>query len=391
MTLNVNKPTINVREELAQVKKPTGVAGADILRAETPQQQFEMIGAGRRNIVINGAQNIFQRGSSSVTVGTTSEVFRTDRFRHEQGGVTSNNSTLVVSTDAPPGFLYSLLVTTGSSVGFSGAGFTSINYRGEGVDILGMKNGSDGGAVTLSFWVKSNKPGVYSMNFTTYNGSQERWHLKTYQIDKASSWEYKTITIPSDPSSNASSWFRLYWMLGGASSAYQGTPGQWANGNGNNRGVSDQVLLNTSGDTFQITGVQLEVGKVATPFEYRTEAEELALCQRYFQIPFSKNVSGRTDVNWQGNSLNLYSTTRAFVNFVYPVTMRTTPTLTVNNTSFDIAWDNQSRNITNISNIYADIQSVGIDFGNGGTSFVVGTSGHADVGNGCHGELSAEL
>ena len=325
MAVKFTKPEINIREKLSELDKPSGIAGEAMLRAETPQEQFNLIGAGRRNIVINGAQNVFQRGSSSVTINTLAEVFRADRFRYEQGGTTANNSAIVVSTDAPKGFLYSTQVTAGSSMSFISGGFTSLNYRGEGTDILGMKNGTSLGSVTLSFWVKCSRPGTYSLNFTTYNGSSERWYLSTYEIH-STEWEYKTITIPSDVSSNASQWFRLYWMLGGNSDSYTGTPGNWINGNGAYRGVSTQPLFNTSGATFKLTGVQLEVGRVATPFEHRSYGEELALCKRYFQ-KFGIGVPGYS--NSSGSAISFA--------FRFTPEMRAQPTVSINNTTFAFA------------------------------------------------------
>ena len=237
-----------------------------------------------RNLIINGAMQVAQRGTSAATINTTTEVFRADRFRFEQGGVMANNGTIEVAADAPTGFKYSTKVTAGSSVSFNANGWCSVNYRIEGQDIEQLANGTASPQpATLSFWVKSSVTGTYSINITKYDGSIERFHVKTYTINSANTWEYKTVTFDGDTSYSASSWMRLYWQLGGDSGAYNATANTWVNGSATVRGVSAQAnMIATSGATFHLTGVQLEVGDTATPFEHRSYGQELALCQRYY-------------------------------------------------------------------------------------------------------------
>ena len=238
-----------------------------------------------RNLIINGAMQVAQRGTSAATINTTTEVFRADRFRFEQGGVMANNGTIEVAADAPTGFKYSTKVTAGSSVSFNANGWCSVNYRIEGQDIEQLANGTASPQpATLSFWVKSSVTGTYSINITKYDGSIERFHVKTYTINSANTWEYKTVTFDGDTSYSASSWMRLYWQLGGDSGAYNATANTWVNGSATVRGVSAQAnMIATSGATFHLTGVQLEVGDTATPFEHRSYGQELALCQRYYR------------------------------------------------------------------------------------------------------------
>ena len=256
---------------------------------------------GRRNLIINGAMRIAQRGSSSITLGTSAEVFRADRFRIEQGGATANNGTTEISNDVPSGqgFSSSLKITAGSSNSYNSGGYSALNYRGEGRDIPQVLHGtSSAKSVTLSFWVKSSVTGVYSLNHTKYDGSLERWYVSEYTINSANTWEYKTITISGDTSYTASEWFRLYWHLGGDSAAENATTGSWFNGDGTKRATSNQPnMIGTNGATFFITGVQLEVGDIATPFEHLSYGEELMLCEKYFQksknaVPVQNNFGG---------------------------------------------------------------------------------------------------
>ena len=222
------------------------------------------------NMVVNGAMTISQRGVSAVTINTTSEVFRADRFRFEQSGVTANNGAIEVASDAPTGFKYSTKVTAGSSVAFNSNGFFSVNYRIEGQDVEQIANGTASAQqATLSFWVKSSVTGTYSINITKYDGVTERFHVKTYTINSANTWEYKTITFDGDTVASASSWMRLYWQLGGDSGAYNATPNTWVNGSATARGVSSQAnMITTNGATFYLTGVCLNVGDSAIAFPH---------------------------------------------------------------------------------------------------------------------------
>nr|BDD44799.1 hypothetical protein 28 [Alphaproteobacteria bacterium] len=269
-----------------------------------------------RNLVINGAMQVAQRGTSSTTIGTSAQTFRADRFQIEQGGVTANNGTIEVATDAPTGFKYSTKITGGSSVTFNSNAFAAINYRIEGTDVEQFASGtSSPKSATLSFYVKSSVTGTYSLNITKYDGSTERFHVKTYTINSANTWEYKTVTFENESSFAASEWMRLYWQLGGDSGAYTATAGTFVNADGTKRGTSDQPnMISTSGATFLLTGVQLEVGEQATPFEHRSYADELARCQRYYEQTGA------------GNPAKANSSTEFWVAVRFAVTKRANPT-----------------------------------------------------------------
>ena len=279
---------------------------------------------GRRNLVINGDMRVAQRGSSAVTIGTSGDTFRADRFRIEQGGITANNGTIEVVADAPTGFKYSTKLTGGSSVTQNSAGFAAMNTRIEGSDLDHVGHGSSAAKnVTLSFWVKSSVTGTYSLNMTKYDGAQERWQVKTYTISTANTWEYKTLTFSGDTSNTAADWLRLYWQVGGDSGAYTNTtPDVWINGAGAKRGTSSQPnFLGTSGATFNLTGVQLEVGDTATDFEHRSFAEELSLCQRYFYLKGSGTGFGSAQ-SGAGAYARMYALPER-----HPVEMRAAPSV----------------------------------------------------------------
>jgi hypothetical protein len=288
---------------------------------------------GRRNLIINGAMQVAQRGSSAVTIGTSGDTFRADRFRIEQGGMTANNGTIEVVADAPTGFKYSTKLTGGSSVTQNSAGFAALSTRIEGSDLDHVGHGSSAAKnATLSFWVKSSVTGTYSLNMTKYDGTQERWQVKTYTISTANTWEYKTLTFSGDTSNTAVEWLRLYWQVGGDSGAYTNTtPDVWINGAGAKRGTSSQPnFLGTSGATFNLTGVQLEVGSVATDFEHRSYGEELVACQRYYYQFDAAGAGNKFGSGWAS------STTTGMLDLGLPVTMRALPSVTITNCTI---WD----------------------------------------------------
>lgn len=137
--------------------------------------------------------------------------------------------------------------------------------------------------VTLSFWVRSSVTGTFAGG--VYNELNNRAYIFTYSIASANTWEYKTITIPGDTTGTWSTGNTfgviVNWDLG-TGSTYQGTAGSWYAGIGWATAASVK-LGSTSGATFYITGVQLETGSVATPFERRSYGQELVLAQRYYQ------------------------------------------------------------------------------------------------------------
>jgi hypothetical protein len=273
---------VNLREKLAELDKPTGIAGEAMLRAETPQEQFNLIGAGRRNLIINGAMQVAQRGTS-VTGVTTSGYRTCDRWFV---GVSSGTHTITQDSSGPDGFANSLKVECTATGGDNNV---TIEQRFEGQDLQKLAYGtSSANQVTLSFWVKSNVVGRYTAEL--YNNDSSRQVSKTYNVNSSGTWEYKTLTFPADTNNGFGddtglSLYLLMWVSTRSdfTSGTQNTDA-WASVSNPNRVNSDLPdFVGTTGNYFQITGVQLELGKVATPFEHRSYGEELSLCQRYYQ------------------------------------------------------------------------------------------------------------
>ena len=288
MTVNVSKPVVNVREKLAELDKPTGIAGEAMLRAETPQEQFNLIGAGRRNLIINGAMRVAQRGTSTTSV-TTPGYYACDRFQYSYGQRDDLTATISQSTDAPDGFSSSFkLQTTTPESDVASNEYFIVRHRIEAQDLQHLAYGTNNAkSLTLSFWIKSSLAATYAVYL--YAPDAPRIIGSTYTINSANTWEYKTITFAGDIggtiNDDSGVGLDLSFVLGAGSSYTSTDNTSWGSYSGGKLGYGHtaNAFVTTSSSTWQVTGVQLELGKVATPFEHRSYGEELALCQRYYQ------------------------------------------------------------------------------------------------------------
>ena len=254
---------------------------------------------GRRNMVINGAMQVAQRGTSIAVSSTL--VYTLDRFACENDTTTM---TATQASDAPTDFEYSLKLTNGTGVTPTGSNINRIRYALEGYDTNHLEIGTaNAKKVTLSFHVKSSITGNYVVSFL--DSGNDNGYVAGYTINSANTWEKKTITLTM---SDYSSWVGsstnsinliLHWDLGSGPDRDVSTLNVWNDGAANDFSHSSQVdWVGTTGSTFYLTGVQLEVGSQATPFEHRSFGEEADLCHRYFQIAsvgyYAANASGTT-------------------------------------------------------------------------------------------------
>ena len=331
MTVKVTKPAINVREELADLRKPSGVAGEAMLRADTPQEQFNLIGAGRRNLIINGAMQVAQRGTSFTSVSPAD--FTLDRWSYEAGN-TSAVLDITQDSDGPVGFTKCLKVdvqTADTSIATNE--YAYIQYMVEGTDSAPAGFGaSDGKPVTVSFWHKHTAAGTYCISLRNrYSGGTDRSIVGEYYQKASDVWEYSTITFPPCPdgtwtTDSTYAGFRLGFALA-MGSIYHATEGVWVSAN--DMSTDNQInAFASNSNNFRITGVQLELGKVATPFEHRSYGEELALCQRYYQTSSPDITPYRTFAN--------YTATTAYAIWQFPVQMRAVPTVTFASSGWSI-------------------------------------------------------
>jgi hypothetical protein len=353
MTVNVTKPAINLREKLSELDKPSGIAGQDILKADTPQEVFNYIGAGRRNLIINGAMQVAQRGTS-FNLGSTN-AYTLDRWSSNTGSSFDFDVDVTQSTEAPAGFNRSLKIspaTVQTPIGSHNAAFTT---RLEGQDIqcfgFGTSTAKD---MMLSFWVRSNKTGTYSVQPFIHNATAITG-IFDYTINNANTWEYKTINIGSysapievkDSSKGMEIFFHLACGIDDQVTPTNalGTPFAGL------RAATGQVnIMDSTSNEWYITGVQLEIGSVATPFEHRSYGEELALCQRYYQSVRGATSSAllQTRRNASGAGQDL------ILNIYHSVIMRSSPSISMVGTW---AYSNVGTISGNGSNTYASCVS----------------------------------
>ena len=270
-----------------------------------------------RNKIINGDMRIDQRNAGAAKTYGVGSAYALDRWK---GAATiGNNMRVQQVTDAPAGFTNSLKADALTGATITASDYFTVSQSIEGFNISDLGFGTAAASsITLSFWVKSSITGTHSGSLR--NSANDRSYPYTYTISSAETWEKKEIVIPGDTSGT---WLTTNGVgIGvlfnlGAGSTFSGTAGAWAGANylAATGAVSP---LATSGATWYITGVQLEPGSVATPFEHRSYGDELARCQRYYQI----SISGFT--GYAPNTTNAFGT---FVPFI--VLMRSAPTMTL--------------------------------------------------------------
>ena len=295
MTVKVTKPAVNLREELADLRKPTGIAGEAMLRAETPQEQFNLIGAGRRNWIINGDFQVSQRGDYTSAVAFTNSTYGLDRWKGSLAGLSATMQQK--TTDQPNGYVgKSLRVeATSSVIGYMGAVQLIEDY-----DRLKLRE------VTVSAYVKASGVDghVYLYDGGSYIG-------KGTMVTQGLGWQKVEITGVVKSTATA---LGIYIVTTTSADASQS---------------------HTTGDWIEFTQVQLELGKVATPFEHRSYGEELALCQRYFCKTYSDGTAIGTATS-TGAIMSVAYGTISYASagtWQFPVEMRAAPTVTLYSTA----------------------------------------------------------
>ena len=323
--------------------KLTGVFPAISAASLTNVPKDTTVG-GKKNMVINGAMQVAQRGTSVTGIDTDSsatEAYRTlDRFLF--GGNDSGVWTMVQSTDSPVGFGSSMkLDCTTAKSSLDAGSYLYVLNRIEAQDLQQLGYGtSSPQAITLSFWVKSTKTGTHYVELYhgDSSGSTKRKNSYAYTVSSSNTWEKKSMTFAGDTGVNAivndTGWgLMLMWYLAAGSNLQGGTNtnDNWQNTEAN-RTPGQVNCADSTSNNFYLTGVQLELGSTATDFEYRSYGEELALCQRYYHQIYPMNGSSYATVHG-------FSQNEAVGHNPFPTTMRASPTITL------YGWGNSSGNI----------------------------------------------
>ena len=276
MAVKFTKPEINVREKLAELDKPSGIAGEAMLRAETPQEQQALIGVGRRNLIINGDFYVSQRGDYTSATTITNGTYYLDRcisYAGNVGGTVQDMGGSIKHT------------ATNSTIGYLG-----LEQRIEDYSRLG------GETITVSAEVKSNHSSAQIMIYDSA-------YRDGVHHSGGGGWEKLTHTFTVNTSLSRL-WIQV-WIADFANS------------------LNATI---TSGDYIEVRNLQVERGKVATPFEHRSYGEELALCQRYFQRLGNNDGSNTHLMVGSAEATNVYVVSRSLL-----TTMRAVPTISLGN------------------------------------------------------------
>jgi len=286
--------------------------------------------------------------------GVTGDGYQAvDRWRTNSGSL--GTFTLSQSTDAPDGFATSHKYDcTTADASPAASDFLIFEQRVEAQDLQQLNYGtSSPNRITLSFYVKSNKTGTYIAELALPDASNNSNNQQSYTINSANTWERKTLsyvgnTTDAINNDNGIGMNVFFWL--GAGSTYSGgtlTQNTWANTSAANRAAGQVNLADSTSNEWLITGVQLELGEQATPFEHRSFADEMIRCQRYYQ----EVASGST--YFAGNGLG---TTNIIVGIPLATSMRATPSIKQNGYTFHRSGNvNSSGANPSVSNFFYDI------------------------------------
>tara|TARA_B100000674_G_C37896180_1_gene941422 strand:- start:144 stop:1199 length:1056 start_codon:yes stop_codon:yes gene_type:complete len=288
--------------------------------ATADQLNIGQIG-GRRNMIINGAMNVAQRSTSATGLGGSSGYFGLDRF--QLFFATSGRLTMSQEADGPSGFANSMkLACTTADTSIAATENIILSQAIEAQDLQQLKKGtSDAEKFTLSFYVKGNASAAYSVE--VYDADNNRSIGQTFSV--TTSWNRVVLTFDADTSGalnddNGVGFYVNWWLHAGSNYTGGTFNTTWNDYVNNQRAGNTTSFLDSTDRTFFMTGVQLEVGEQATPFEHKSFGEELNLCRRYLYKP---DIAGDRIIS----SVLRPDNKRAFQVF-FPVQMRADPTAT---------------------------------------------------------------
>tara|TARA_R100000805_G_scaffold18778_1_gene24737 strand:- start:134 stop:1165 length:1032 start_codon:yes stop_codon:yes gene_type:complete len=274
------------------------------------------------NLLMNGDMAISQR-ATSLSGQTGTSIICVDRFTIVEGADAAFD--VAQSSTAPDGFNNSLKIDTATAdSSLASTQYASVYQRLEGLDVQQLLWGtSSAKSITLSFYVRSNVTGTYSVTLNAADASSG-YQSQTYSISSANTWEKKTITFIGEtttaiPDDNTNA-FAIDWALGsGTGYTSGGATGQaWSSDVTKYFGGHAVNIMSSTDNEWLLTGVQLEIGEVATPFKYESFGDNLARCQRYYSKVQYSNWSGRVQ---SGNAYYIHDGFRQ--------TMRANPTASI--------------------------------------------------------------
>ena len=297
--------------------------------------------SGRRNIAYNGAMQISQRATEVTGIGAsgdTNKFHTVDRWNLFHGSSDlAGRLTMSQSSDTPNGFGNSMKLdcTTADTSTAAGEEFL-ISQKLEGQDLQAIGKGTSDAKQLVLSWYAKGTPKTYGMEM--YDNDNTRHFSNTWTV--TSSWQRFTQVIPADTTGafdddNALSLYILFWIHAGSTFSSGSSASSWASITNANRAAGVQSFFSSTDNELYLTGVQLEIGSQATPFEHRSFGEEFSLCSRYYEV-----AEGYGSAYHYGDSTN--SNDRFDATATYKVEKRATPTLTATN--------NGGGSISNLSN-----------------------------------------
>jgi hypothetical protein len=291
-----------------------------------------IVGAGgwaMRNRLINGDMRIDQRNAGASVANANTNKYTVDRFN--TSGLSGSTLTFQQVADAPAGFKYSVQgAVTAATTANDGGGF---EQRVEASNMLDLQWGTaNAQPATLSFWVKSSLTGTFNAAIIFSGSASTYYYVATYSISQANTWTQVVLNIPGAPAAAGAftgadnamyAYVRPFVFGSSGSTVYAPAANAWSS----TAAIKTSGAVNwasAAGATFNITGVQLEKGSYATPFDFRPIGTELALCQRYYQ-----NIIADASPNpaYYGMGAAYTSGATLYTNLMLPVQMRALPTV----------------------------------------------------------------
>jgi len=293
---------------------------------------------GRRNIVINGAMQVAQRGTSATGVGSGFAYPTLDRYKIVPS--TSGRATMTQTADGPSGFANCLkLECTTADTSIAATEYFILRQSFEGQDLQSLKKGtSDAEKVTVSFYVKGNASATYTCELDDADNTRHN----SQEFSVTTNWTRVILTFVGDTTGafdddNARSLNLDFWLHAGSNfTGGTHTDNVWHTTDNQRVGDSQSSFFDSTDRTFFITGIQMEIGEQATPFEHRSFGEELALCQRYFSSSYAYGTAIGSETGSNGEvtpigHMSIGGSYNILGQWIQPTPMRSSPTIVIYN------------------------------------------------------------
>jgi len=298
-----------------------------------PLSKIQFANTGRRNLIINGAMQVAQRVATNVHNDSAVDRYSLIKNNLDTADFSTKHQ---VITDNPPFSDALEIKCTTADTSIAANELIRIRMRLEANTLQGLQYGTSSARTSkLCFWVKSNLTDTFSVGLTTQDGTSQNVGF-TYTIAQANTWQKVTLTVPANTSGTINNdngnGMMLVWGLT-VGSQFRGTANTTWGTNTDARNLTGHTanIASSTDNNFYLTGVQWELGDVATEFEHRSLAEELSLCQRYYAQTYSYGETTRT-FNQSYNGMIYFIGTGNYgmapLNAVFPVEMRAAPTVT---------------------------------------------------------------